>query len=174
MKIVRDTREQDGFTFAGYDCQIVEAGLPTGDYSILHLEHQIAIERKSLSDLLGCLTSGRERFTRELERGRGMAVFAVVVEADWLDLAEGRYRSCMTPAAAVASVLSMSMRNRVPFYFCGSREQAEAVTFHLLRLYLQAAEKKLKAIVAAHGEFQDSVKSNACPHLGANPVRGHT
>ena len=158
MKIIRDTREQDGFTFTGYDCELVPGSLSTGDYSILHLEHQIAIERKSLSDLLGSLTSGRERFTRELERGRGMSVFAVAVEADWLDLVEGRYRSRMTPAAATASVLSLSMRTRVPFYFCGSREQAEAVTFNLLRLYLQGAEKKLRAIVAAHGEFSYIIK----------------
>lgn len=87
----------------------------------------------------------------ELERARGMSAFAVVVEADWLDLVEGRYRSRMAPAAAVASVLSLSMRNRVPFHFCGHREQAEAVTYHLLRLYLQSAEKRLKAIVGTHG-----------------------
>lgn len=153
MKILVDSREQCPFTFAGYDCEVVAGSLPTGDYSLLHLEHQIAIERKSLVDLMGCLTAGRERFTRELERGRGMTVFAVVVEADWLALADGRYRSRMEPGAAVASVLSLSMRNRVPFHFCGSREQAEAVTFHLLRLYLQSAEKKLRAIVKAHGEF---------------------
>lgn len=151
MKVVIDSREQCPFSFTGYDCEIVESSLSTGDYSLLHLEHQIAIERKSLSDLMGCLTSGRDRFTRELERGRGMAVFTVVVECDWADLAEGRYRSRMEPTAAVASVLALSMRNRVPFYFCGSREQAEAVTFHLLRLYLQSAEKKLRAIVKAHG-----------------------
>lgn len=158
MKIVRDSREQDGFTFAGYDCEVVTDGLPTGDYSILHLEHQIAIERKSLADLMGSLTSGRDRFTRELERGRGMAAFAVAVEADWSDLAEGRYRSRMTPAAAVASVLSLSLRTRTPFYFCGSRDQAEAVTYHLLRLYLQGAEKKLRAILKAHGEFSYPIK----------------
>lgn len=150
MKIVIDSREQCPFTFAGFGCDVVAGSLSTGDYSLLNLEHQIAIERKSLDDLLGCLTSGRDRFTRELERGRGMAVFAVVVEASWLDLVEGRYRSKMDPTAASASILSMGMRNRVPFYFCGSRGQAEAVTYHMLRLYLQGAEKKLRAIIKAH------------------------
>ena len=150
MKILVDSREQHPFTFAGYDAAVVAGSLPTGDYSILHLEHQIAIERKSLPALVGCLTSGRERFTHELERGRGMSVFCVVVEDDWRALVDGRYRSKMTPEAATASVLSMSMRYRIPFHFCGSRAAAEAVTFNLLRLYLQSAEKKLKSIVAAH------------------------
>ena len=151
MKIIVDSREQYPFSFAGYACELEKGALATGDYSLAHLESQIAVERKSLDDLVGCLTSGRERFIRELERARGMAAFAVVVEADWAELAEGRYRSRMAPAAAVASVLSLSMRNRVPFHFCGSREQAEAVTYHLLRLYLQGAEKRLKVIVGAHG-----------------------
>jgi ERCC4-type nuclease len=151
MKIIRDTREQEGFCFTGSDCSVVEGSLPTGEYSLLLLEHQIAVERKELNDLVGCLTSGRERFTRELERGRGIPVFAVVVEADWIDLATGCYRSKMEPAAATASVLSLSMRYRVPFYFCGSRAEAESVTYNLLRLFLQSTEKKLKAIVKAHG-----------------------
>ena len=152
MRIIQDSREQAPFRFNGYDCEVTTGSLATGDYSLLHLEHQIAIERKTIDDLLGCLTAERERFTKELARGRGMAAFFVVVECDWLDVVEGRYRSRMEPVAAVASVLSLSMRNRVPFHFCGSRAQAEAVTFHLLRLYLQDAEKKLRAIVRAHGE----------------------
>ena len=151
MRIIVDSREQHPFTFGGYDVEVVAGSLSTGDYSIVGLENHIAIERKSLPDLVGCLTSGRERFTRELERGRGMAVFLVVVEGSWLDLAGGKYRSRMTPEAATASVLSMSMRYRVPFHFCGTREAAEGVTFNLLRLYLQGAEKKLRAIIKAHG-----------------------
>ena len=151
MKIIVDSREQCPFAFAGYDAVAVAGSLPTGDYSVAGLESHIAIERKSLADLVGSLTSGRERFTRELERGRGMAVFAVAVECGWLDLAEGCYRSKMTPEAATASILSMSMRYRVPFHFCGSRAAAESVTFNLLRLYLQGVEKKLRAIVKAHG-----------------------
>ena len=151
MRIVQDSREQCPFLFNGYDCEVTTGSLPTGDYSLLHLEHMIAVERKSIDDLLGCLTSERERFSRELERGRGMAFFCVVVEGTWADIAAGRYRSRMEPAAATASVLSLSMRNRVPFHFAGSREHAEAVTFHLLRLYLQGAEKKLRDIVKAHG-----------------------
>jgi hypothetical protein len=115
------------------------------------LENLVGIERKTLPDLIGCLSTDRKRFEAELVRGRGMACFAVVAECAWLDVVEGRYRSRMEPAAATASILSLSMRNRVPFHFAGTRQQAEAVTFHLLRLYLQGVEKQLRAIVKAHG-----------------------
>jgi len=152
MKIVIDSREQAPFLFSGLDCETVRGSLPTGDYSLVGLESHIAIERKSLADLVGSLTSGRERFTRELERGRGMSVFAVVVESDWANLASGNYRSRMTPESATASVLALSMRNRVPFHFCSSRLEAEQITFNLLRLYLQSTQQKLKTLIKAHGE----------------------
>lgn len=73
MRIVIDSREKSPFTFGGYGCEVVLGALATGDYSLSCLEHQIAIGRKSLDDLLGCLISGRERFTRELEQARGMS-----------------------------------------------------------------------------------------------------
>jgi ERCC4-type nuclease len=39
--------------------------LATGDYSVKGLEHVVAVERKSLADLLGCVGQHRERFDRK-------------------------------------------------------------------------------------------------------------
>ncbi|MCA1987342.1 MAG: hypothetical protein LDL27_12865, partial [Desulfovibrio sp.] len=68
MKIVVDTREQRPFRFERWPAVILEPGtLPTGDYSLPGLAHRVALERKSLDDLVSCLKStGRERFEREL------------------------------------------------------------------------------------------------------------
>ena len=71
--------------------------LAIGDYSIVGLENHIAIERKALADLIGCLTTDRDRFERELHRGRALDYFALVIEATLSDLANGRYRSKMLP-----------------------------------------------------------------------------
>ena len=82
MKIIRDTREQAPFTFDGYDCEVQAGRLTTGDYSLAGIEDRCAVERKSLDDLLGCLTGeGRVRFERELARADVLDSFAVVVEA---------------------------------------------------------------------------------------------
>lgn len=81
MKIICDTREQAPYAFTGqkYAGTVVEAGtLQTGDYSLAGLTDHIALERKSLSDLTGTLTRGRERFQRECERGRGLDYFGLV------------------------------------------------------------------------------------------------
>ncbi|MCL2012618.1 MAG: hypothetical protein FWG75_07530 [Cystobacterineae bacterium] len=64
VKILIDTREQCGFTFKHerYTGTEVEVGtLDTGDYSLVGLTDRVAVERKSLADLVACL--GRERYS---------------------------------------------------------------------------------------------------------------
>ena len=69
MKILIDTREQAPFAFTHerYAGTTIEAGtLDTGDYSLAGLTDLVAVERKSLPDLVACLGRERERFEREL------------------------------------------------------------------------------------------------------------
>jgi len=153
MKIICDTREQAPFTFGGMDAQVQAGTLTTGDYSLVGLSDRCAVERKSLDDLMGCLTGeGRERFERELARARGLDAFAVVIEASFQDMAEGHYRSKMKPHAALQSVLAFQVRYGVPFLWAGTRAGAEYATYHFLRHYLREASARYESIVKAHGE----------------------
>ena len=133
LVIIRDTREQTPFSFSEYPCTVEVGTLKTGDYSVKGFESVITLERKTLCDLIGCLTSGRERFERELSRLRDYESCAVVVESPFRDLAKGKYRSGMNPVAAVQSVVSMTQKYRLPFIFAESRVQAEYLAFHFLR-----------------------------------------
>ena len=65
MKLLIDTREQKPFSFERYQVEIERATLPAGDYSLPGFEQCVAIERKELNDLIGCLCTGRERFERD-------------------------------------------------------------------------------------------------------------
>ena len=152
MKILVDTREQRPFTFEHerYDVQIQPGTLTVGDYSLHSLSDKVAVERKSLPDLLQCLGRERERFERELLRGAALDAFAVVVEGSWADLAGGNFRSQLNPHAACQSVLAFMARYRVPFLFAGSRPAAEYSVWGFLRQYLEGARKRWGAIVAAH------------------------
>ncbi len=68
--IVVDTREQDPLIFERLAS--VRGSLQTGDYSVAGLQDQFSIERKTVSDLIGCcMGDNRERFERELHRLRG-------------------------------------------------------------------------------------------------------
>ncbi len=94
-----DTREQLPLDL---EPLAVEVGtLPTGDYSVKGLETVVAIERKSLTDLLGCIGQDRERFDREVMRLLAYPVRAIVIESTWQEVEAGQWRSKVTPAAAV-------------------------------------------------------------------------
>ena len=148
MIIAVDTREQRPFAFQGYaDCTTISGTLPVGDYSIAGFDEKIAVERKSLDDLLGCLTSGRERFQKELARARSLDRFTVVVEASFEDLAKGNFRSAMNPHAACQSVIAWQVRYGTPFIFAGSRKAAEYYTHSYLAKYLYEIEARYKAAV---------------------------
>ena len=152
MQIIVDSREQLPFNFSHerYDVQIQQGTLTVGDYSLRGLEDKVAVERKSLPDLVQCLGRERSRFERELQRGQALDAFAVVIEASWPDLAGGNFRSQLNPHAACQSVLAFMARYRVPFLFAGSRPAAEYSSWGFLRQYLEGARKRWGAIVAAH------------------------
>lgn len=54
MKIIVDTREQAPFTFAHerYQVELETGALALGDYSLAGLSDRVAVERKSLADLV--------------------------------------------------------------------------------------------------------------------------
>ena len=154
MTILVDSREQRPFNFEHerYDVQIQPGTLSVGDYSLAGLQDKVAVERKSLPDLVQCLGRERERFERELLRGAALDAFAVVVEGSWSDLANGNFRSQLNPHAACQSVLSFMSRYRVPFLFAGSRPAAEYSVWGFLHQYIASARKRWASIVKAHGE----------------------
>ena len=153
MLIVVDTREQTPFEFRHekYEATTKQGTLTVGDYSLAGLEDKVAVERKSLPDLVLCLGRERERFEREMMRGAALDAFCVVCEGSWLELARGEYRSQLKPHAACQSVLAFTARYRVPFLFAGGRAAAEYITWGFLRQYLEGARKRWKAIATAQG-----------------------
>jgi len=142
--IIVDTREQAPLKFA---LPSEQGTLTTGDYSIKGLERFVAIERKTPDDLVACLKNGqRERFERELSRGKGLDYFALVVESELAGLANGRYRSKMIPKAVIQSLMAFSVRYRLPIFFCPDRDYATRIVESLLTKYAAEIEKKMKAV----------------------------
>lgn len=161
MIILVDTREQRPFAFADnprFEGVIAKpATLTVGDYSLPGLEDKIAVERKELGDLIQCLGFERERFERELARARGLDAFMVVVEASYVDIAHGNYRSRFNPHAALQSIAAFMCRYRCPFLLAGTRAGAEYATYSFLRQYLKDAARRYKLIAAS----QDATSASA-------------
>jgi ERCC4-type nuclease len=138
MQIIVDSREQRPYFFKKYDAEIISGTLETGDYSISGFEDRISIERKSIDDIINCLSHDRNRFERELMRGSKMESFIVVMEASLDDIARGRYRSRMLPHAALQSIVAFQTRYKIPFVFAGYRSAGEYITYSFLEKFIMS------------------------------------
>lgn len=140
--VICDTREQLPYTFDGLGVAIstVVRGLHSGDYSIDGMDELIACERKSLDDLYGSTTWGRQRFEAEIGRLNELPGFAaVVIEADWREIADpaehlAGWENRTDPRSVVGTINSWGIRYpRVHWLACGSRREAEVRTFQILQ-----------------------------------------
>lgn len=117
--------------------------LYTGDYSIKGFEDLIAIERKSLSDLMGCIGSGRERFEKEIQRLRGYEVKSIVVEGSWHDIETGNYRSKVKPTAAIGTLMGWIAMG-IPITMAESHDRAGLFIARMLFISARRYQQRLK------------------------------
>ena len=144
LTLIVDSREQTPYLFSGYKTEI--SGLSIGDYSLKNCETEISVERKSVNDLIGSLTKGRDRFERELQKGAQLPYFAMVIEATLSDLSNSRYKSKALPKSIIQSLLSWSVKYNTHVFFCDSREYAEKVTLSLLLKYARMFYQKYRLL----------------------------
>jgi ERCC4-type nuclease len=146
--ILIDTREQAPYSFRGFLADanrdnaplvvpVKTATLQTGDYSIDTMKDQVAVERKSLSDLYGTIGQGRERFERELVRLDDMEFAAVVIEAGWSAIiGHPPTHSELRPKTVYRSIIAWQQRYpRVHWWACDTRTFAERTTLRILQRF---------------------------------------
>ena len=123
-----------------------KATLHTGDYSVSGYESRVAVERKSVSDLLGSLGGRggvrRKRFESEFQRLGGLERGAVVIEGTISQIYKARRFGRITPAHAIGAMISWAAKYRVPVFFCDDRYIARSVTKTYLRLAWEAFQKE--------------------------------
>jgi DNA excision repair protein ERCC-4 len=84
--VIVDTREQTPLevgAFPNWIGGVERRALATGDYSVVGFENEIAIERKSLSDLVSTLLHNRARFLAECERLACFRHRGILIEATY-------------------------------------------------------------------------------------------
>lgn len=116
-----DTREQLPIDLA--PLKTITKKLDTGDYSVEGYESRICVERKSLSDLVGCVTHGRERFEKCIKRMQQFDCAAIFVESDWCQIDLKRYHGRTNPLSIYGSLMSWAGRD-INIIFTGDRQRA--------------------------------------------------
>ena len=148
-----DTREVLPLDLPGLRTE--RATLTTGDYSVRGLTHVIALERKSLPDLLACCGRERERFDREIQRLLAYPVRSLVVEATWPDIEAGKWRSKLTTRQVGASLISWMVRG-VPVVMAGNHDRAGIIVAAMLR---RAAIHRWKELRTFAAEIEEPLRS---------------
>jgi hypothetical protein len=124
-----DTREKYPFRFAGRSVSVHRFALTAGDYGVRGGEDWLAVvERKSIEDLIGSLSTGTLAF--QLARLAELPVAAVVVEGRYSALFDvPRVKDGWLPD--VLSRLQIRYRE-IPIMFADSRKFAEEWTYRFL------------------------------------------
>jgi hypothetical protein len=143
LEIVVDSHERYPWTFSAQQATTRRLALPSGDYAVTLDGRVIAtVERKSLADLVGTLTSGKLRYL--MADLATVPRAALVIEDRWSSVFKlDRVRpSVVTEGLAEAQVRFPT----VPIVFCETRQLAQ-----------EWAYRFLGAAIAHHGEHADAV-----------------
>ena len=136
-KVIKDTREQDGWFFSEYDkCQGTELGtLHTGDYTLKGFEEVVCIERKaSTSEIAMNLGRKKKPFQKEMERMKEYPFSFLICEFDMEDILKfpkgskvpqrARSQVRITGKYLLKSLMEFQIWYDTKILFCGNKENA--------------------------------------------------
>ncbi len=173
LEVVVDTGEKYAWTFRHQQATTVKRRLPAGDYAV-ELDGTVvaAVERKSLQDLAGSLTSGR--LTYALAELAALPRAAVVVEDRYSALFKLEHVS----GGAVAERLAEAQVRfpGVPIVFAETRPLAQEWSYRFLGAALaelagQAPRPDDVLTAQHHGPVPDAVRQATPAVLDAADVR---
>lgn len=157
--VVIDSNEQLAYDFQHILCNsdrgrrpmvvpTVRKKLRSGDYSIVGYEHRISVERKSMADLFGSLTGGRDRLEAEFERLYEFDFAALVCEAGWEEITKRPPEHSDThPKTIHRTVLSWQQKyQKVHWWFVPGRHAAENTTYRILETYYKLQQTLSKTM----------------------------
>jgi ERCC4-type nuclease len=139
----REPRDHPWLTYLPQGWEFERASLETGDVVLSALPEGAVIERKTPSDMANCIGASRERFEKELRRGRYVGRMIVVIEGTLADVCAA---SRGISHNAIMGTLAAWTLRYCPFVFAGSVQAAADFAFRILAAQVRDAERMAKAI----------------------------
>ena len=133
LEIIVDTRETKPFEFKKH--KTIDRKLDFGDYAVNGKENEIAVERKSLPDLIGSFVSGFDRVEREFKRAKDKNAYLIVVCEESLATAMSfnhipyiRRYTKVRPEVMFHNIRQLIQKYNFQFVFCDGVKRATDVT----------------------------------------------
>jgi len=146
LTLLFDTREPNPHPWAAHlpeGWHIEHGTLETGDIALARIPEGVVIERKTPSDLAGCIGASRERFERELRRGRYVGRFLIVVEGTLADVQ--RAARGIHPNSISGTLASWAVRF-CPIIFAGSTAGAADFAFRALAAQVRDIQRAAQSV----------------------------
>lgn len=152
LRIIIDSREQTPWAFPPELATCRVQCLSAGDYA-LEDDPGFAIERKNLDDFAGTISSGWQRFNRELARMENFAAKVIIVEGLLIDccfyeheeeLVPPQHNHFMvTPQFILKQIGGLTMEN-VSVLFAGTADIAAGLAYAILKERAERLDKERK------------------------------
>src|SRR3990172_636805 len=137
MTIIVDTREQQPYDFSGH--KVINQALAVGDYSLSGFEKDgCIVERKSLSDFIGSITTGREQFMSRLCRMAEYERSWLILEASASRIDRGQFSySKVNPNSIFGTIYKIESEIGVSVILADTYRLGQAACLGLLYQYYQ-------------------------------------
>ncbi len=135
--VIIDTREQSPYIFPEWPS--MKKGLKTGDYTIMGHESSFVIERKSQTDLLGCIFE--DRFKAELKRLSEFKMATLIIEGNLTTLANDRFYKGNIKSV-VGMLQSIQLLYGVHVLYLDNRDFAQRYAAGLIEKYYRYSLNK--------------------------------
>ena len=161
LRIIIDSRESAPWGWSPADARTEIAGLAAGDYALASDTEapkrkgqlrpvRFSIERKSLDDLLGTLSTGWDRFQRELTRMEAFPARVIIVEGDFASccfredaggalMAPEHSHPNVRPAFVARRVSELTMMG-VSVLFAGDAQLAAGLAYRIFRRRIEVGQ----------------------------------
>ncbi len=136
--VVIDSAEHRGYKFERFSnwfSGTIHRRLPIGDYTILGMEAEVVVERKTLPDLVRSIIQERKGFIKKCEVLSGFKKKCIVIEGSATSLKTPYEDSQAHPNAVLGSLLAAQERWDISVYFLDNYLLAEEFVASMLSKY---------------------------------------
>ena len=136
--VVIDSAEHMGYTFERFTnwfSGTVRKRLSVGDYTLLGMEEEVIVERKTVPDLVKSIIQERNDFIKKCERLSTFKKSCLVVEGSLSNVKTPYEDSQAHPNAVLGSLLAAQERWNIPVYFLDNFILAEEFVASMLSKY---------------------------------------
>jgi len=132
LNILIDTREQTPWHFPPEMANVSRSKIDAGDYALLGDEFNFAIERKTLDDFVGTVSSGWERFLREIDRMIVFPAMVIIVECKFSDINQSLHNHSKLSAGFINKRIAELTLKGVSILFCNDPVMSAGMCWRIL------------------------------------------